>query len=58
MANEGFEAALRQALEQNATTTVHFRGDKSVDYGLFLELISRARSIGATQFHLVHDPAK
>ena len=56
--DEDFEAALQQALEQNSTTTVHFRGDKSVDYGLFLELISRARNIGATQFHLVHDPAK
>ena len=52
-----FEAALRAALDQNATTTVHFRGDTSVDYGVFLKLISRARNAGASQFHLVHDPA-
>lgn len=57
VADDGFEATLQQALEQNATTAVHFRGDKSVDYGLFLELISRARSVGARQFHLVHEPA-
>jgi len=52
-----FETALRAALDQNATTTVHFRGDTSVDYGVFLKLISRARNAGASQFHLVHDPA-
>jgi biopolymer transport protein ExbD len=52
-----FETALRAALDQNATTTVHFRGDTSVDYGVFLKLISLARNAGASQFHLVHDPA-
>ena len=52
-----FETALRAALDQNATTTVHFRGDTSLDYGVFLKLISRARNAGASQFHLVHDPA-
>jgi biopolymer transport protein ExbD len=52
-----FETSLRAALDQNATTTVHFRGDTSVDYGVFLKLISRARNAGASQFHLVHDPA-
>ena len=51
-----FETVLRTALDQNATTTVHFRGDTSVDYGAFLKLISRARAAGASQFHLVHDP--
>ncbi len=52
-----FESALSAALEQNATNTVHFRGDTTVDYGVFLKLISRARNAGASQFHLVHDPA-
>ena len=52
-----FETALRAALDQNATNTVHFRGDTSLDYGVFLKLISRARNAGASQFHLVHDPA-
>ena len=52
-----FETALRAALDQNATTTVHFRGDTSLDYGVFLKLISRARNAGASQFHLVHEPA-
>jgi len=52
-----FETALRAALDQNATPPVHSRGDPSVDYGVFLKLISRARNAGASQFHLVHDPA-
>jgi biopolymer transport protein ExbD len=57
VADSEFEPALRAALDQNATATVHFRGDTSVDYGAFLKLISRARAAGASQFHLVHDPA-
>jgi biopolymer transport protein ExbD len=57
VADSEFETALRSALDQNATATVHFRGDTSVDYGAFLKLISRARAAGASQFHLVHDPA-
>jgi biopolymer transport protein ExbD len=57
VADSEFEPALRAALDQNATATVHFRGDTSVDYGEFLKLISRARAAGASQFHLVHDPA-
>jgi len=57
VADAEFETALRAALEQNSTTAVHFRGDTSVDYGVFLKLISRARSAGANQFHLVHDSA-
>jgi biopolymer transport protein ExbD len=54
--NSEVEAALSQALAASSTTTVHFRGDTSVDYGLFLDLISRARSSGAAQFHLIHIP--
>lgn len=57
IADTDFETALRVALDQNTTTAVHFRGDTTVDYGAFLKLISRARNAGASQFHLVHDPA-
>jgi biopolymer transport protein ExbD len=51
-----FENLLKIELEKNATTMVHFRGDKSVDYGIFLQLMSRARGAGAQQFQLVHEP--
>jgi biopolymer transport protein ExbD len=51
-----FENLLKIELQKNATTTVHFRGDKSVDYGIFLQLMSRARTAGAQQFQLVHEP--
>ena len=56
IADGDFENLLKIALQKNATTTVHFRGDKSVDYGIFLQLMSRARASGAQQFQLVHEP--
>ncbi|GAB4169157.1 MAG: hypothetical protein Fur0032_07610 [Terrimicrobiaceae bacterium] len=54
--NTQFEAALRKALEQADTKTVHFRGDRDAGYGQFLKLMARAREAGALQFHLVHEP--
>jgi biopolymer transport protein ExbD len=56
IADGDFENLLKIELQKNATTTVHFRGDKSVDYGIFLQLMSRARAAGAQQFQLVHEP--
>ncbi len=53
--DDGFENLLKVELEKNATTVVHFRGDKTVDYGIFLQLMSRARAAGAQQFQLVHE---
>lgn len=51
-----FEEGLAAALEREGTAAVHFRGDTSVDYGIFLDLVARARAVGARQFHLVHQP--
>jgi biopolymer transport protein ExbD len=51
-----FENLLKIELQKNATSVVHFRGDKSVDYGIFLQLMSRARAAGGQQFQLVHEP--
>lgn len=51
-----FESLLKIELQKNATRVVHFRGDKSVDYGIFLQLMSRARAAGAQQFQLLHEP--
>ncbi|MFM8715241.1 MAG: ExbD/TolR family protein [Spartobacteria bacterium] len=56
VADGEFEDLLKIELQKNATSVVHFRGDKSVDYGIFLQLMSRARSAGAQQFQLVHEP--
>jgi len=55
VADGEFEDLLKIELQKNATGVVHFRGDKSVDYGIFLQLMSRARSAGAQQFQLVHE---
>lgn len=54
---EAFDATLRQRLEKAGTQIVNFRGDRGVDYGRFVDLMARARQVGATQFNLVHDPA-
>ena len=51
-----FESLLKIELQKNATSVVHFRGDKSVDYGIFLQFMSRARTAGAQQFQLLHEP--
>jgi biopolymer transport protein ExbD len=56
VADAEFENLLKIELQKNATSVVHFRGDKSVDYGIFLQLMSRARAAGAQQFQLVHEP--
>jgi biopolymer transport protein ExbD len=56
IADGDFENLLKIELQKNATNVVHFRGDKSVDYGIFLQLMSRARTAGAQQFQLVHEP--
>lgn len=56
VANGEFENLLKIELQKNATRVVHFRGDKSVDYGIFLQFMSRARTAGAQQFQLIHEP--
>ena len=56
VADAEFENLLKIELQKNATTTVHFRGDKTVDYGIFLQFMNRARASGAQQFQLVHEP--
>ena len=56
VADADFEAGLKDTLRKNATSTVHFRGDKAMDYGIFLQFMTRARAAGANQFQLIHEP--
>lgn len=51
-----FETELRTRLGGSDDKTVNFRGDRSLDYGIFVDLMDRARRTGATQFNLVHEP--
>lgn len=53
---ETFESILRDRLAVSNDKTVNFRGDRDLDYGIFVDLMDRARRTGATQFNLVHDP--
>jgi len=50
-----FEEKLRVISSGQTDKKIHFRGDRGMDYGLFVELMDRARQIGFTQFHLVHE---
>lgn len=50
-----FEEKLRAISSGQTDKKIHFRGDRGMDYGLFVELMDRARQIGLIQFHLVHD---
>lgn len=53
---DAFEAALFQiSRSTGAALPIHFRGDRSMDYGLFVDLMDRARKAGFTKFQLVHD---
>lgn len=51
----GFVLELTKALAFKETSTVHFRGDREVAYGEFVDLIDRARGVGVGQFHLIHE---
>lgn len=48
-----FEAALRQTMISTATRKVRFHGDRRIDYGRFVDLLDRARSIGIDDFSLI-----
>ncbi len=53
-----FESKLRALSASKSDAKIHFRGDQEMNYGLFVELMDRARQIGIVQFNLVHDPKK
>lgn len=53
-----FQEKLRALTRGQTTAKVHFRGDQAMDYGLFVQLMDRARQIGVIQFNLVHEPKK
>lgn len=53
-----FESKLRALSVSKSDAKIHFRGDQEMNYGLFVELMDRARQIGIVQFNLVHDPKK
>lgn len=49
-----FATALATALDGEESRAVHFRGDRTVPYGRFLQLMQSAREAGAVRLHLVH----
>ena len=57
LADEALEARVRELLSQEGGKTVHFRGDRASDYGRTLDVMAKARSAGAVNIHLIHEPA-
>jgi biopolymer transport protein ExbD len=53
-----FDQKLQAISQGQVDRKIHFRGDQRMNYGLFVELMDRARQIGIVQFNLVHDPKK
>jgi biopolymer transport protein ExbD len=53
-----FDQKLSALSQGQLDRKIHFRGDQSMNYGLFVDLMDRARQIGIIQFNLVHDPKK
>ena len=53
-----FDQKLQALSQGQVDRKIHFRGDQRMNYGLFVELMDRARQIGIVQFNLVHDPKK
>jgi len=53
-----FDQKLSALSQGQLDRKIHFRGDQSMNYGLFVDLMDRARQIGIVQFNLVHDPKK
>ena len=53
-----FDEKLRALSQGQTDRKIHFRGDQKMNYGLFVQLMDRARQIGIIQFNLVHDPKK
>lgn len=53
-----FDETIRALSQGNSDRKIHFRGDQKMNYGLFVDLMDRARQIGIIQFNLVHEPKK
>jgi len=56
VAREDFSKRMGAALEENPNAAVHFRGDRTAEYGWFLQLMDESRQAGAQRLHLVHEP--
>ncbi len=52
---ESFSEVLAEKLVANPNKPVAFHGDREADFGLFVDLMGRAKKAGASQFHVVHE---
>lgn len=52
---ENFSAALGALLAGREDRSVNFRGDRAMNYDIFVGLMDEARRAGAVQFNIVHE---
>ena len=52
---ENFRAALGALLAGREDRSVNFRGDRAMNYEIFVGLMDDARQAGAVQFNIVHE---
>ena len=51
--DESFEVELERVLAGRKIRSVRFYGDRRIDYGRFVDLLERARSVGIDDFSIV-----
>lgn len=49
------EQDIASQLERTEKKSVHLQGDKEIPYGLFVQIMNKARLAGANQINIVHD---
>ena len=56
VAFENYREKLAAAMDEMGLKSVHFKGDKSLDYERFAEIFDASRAAGAIQFNMVRRP--
>lgn len=56
ISNEALPVELKAELEKSVDKAVYFRADKKVFYEKFFEVMQLSTKVGASHFHLIHEP--
>lgn len=51
-----YETALQSEMEERGVKRVQFHGDRTLDFGDFVQLMERAQNVGAQGFEIVKNP--
>ncbi len=56
VADAGYEAAVKAAMEGRGVDRIQFHGDRTMDFGDFVGLMERAQEVGVKAFEIVKEP--